>query len=66
MESVEVEMVEALMLAPSFVFFARGVAEQLRSAKVEDVEAIGAASYLDKQLLVPIQNSQDTIFNFHL
>jgi hypothetical protein len=60
-----VKVLEALVLLPRLVVSMSSKAEGLCYLHVEDVESIGASSYLGKKAMMTIPNPHDSVLDLH-
>jgi hypothetical protein len=65
LQGLEVKVSEALVPLPLLIVPTSSKAEGLCYLHVEDVESIGASSYLGKKVMMAIPNPHDYILNLH-
>jgi hypothetical protein len=66
LQGLEVKVPEALMLLPRLVILTSSKTEGLCYLHVEDVESIGASSYLGKKTMMAIPNPHDSVLDLHM
>jgi hypothetical protein len=64
-QGLEVKVPEALMPLPRLVVPTSSKAEGLCYLHVEDIESIGASSYLGKKAMMAIPNPHDSVLDLH-
>jgi hypothetical protein len=65
LQGLEVKVPKALVAIPCHVIPMSSKAEGLCYLHVEDVESIGASSYLDKTTMMMISNPHDSVLDLH-
>jgi hypothetical protein len=65
LQGLEVKVPEALVPLPRLVVPTSSKAEGLCYLHVEDIESIGASSYLDKKAMMAITNPHDSVLDLH-
>jgi hypothetical protein len=66
LQGIKVKVLEALVPLPRLVVPMSSKAEWLCYLHVEDVESIGASSYLGKKATVAIPNPHDSVLDLHM
>jgi hypothetical protein len=65
LQSLEVKVLEALVSLPRLVIPMSSKAEGLCYLHIEDIESIGASSYLSKKVTMVIPNPHDSVLDLH-
>jgi hypothetical protein len=66
LQGLEVKVPEALMPLPRLVILTSSKTEGLCYLHVEDVESIGASSYLGKKTMMAIPNPHNSVLDLHM
>jgi hypothetical protein len=65
LQGLEVKVPEELVPLPHLVVLMSSKAEGLCYLHIEDIESIGASSYLGKKVMMAIPNPHDSILDLH-